>query len=104
MRQVGPGYVFNRVANTTAPLALILTLPADTTQEFIVQAVNHNLQSVPSDPVAITIPPAISAPAAETKRSAASAPAVAAGPASKSNGNAKANGNGDAVATARAQR
>lgn len=70
MRVVGPGYTFQLVASTTEPLAIIAPVPPGVMVEIIVQAVNGNLQSVSSDPVAIEMPllatVAKEAPATET--------------------------------------
>ncbi len=69
---------------------MINPVPPGATVEIIVQAVNDNLQSIPSDPVGITIPPAIAAAAAPLEaevRAAAEIPAVI-----PPNGNGSGNG------------
>jgi hypothetical protein len=100
MRQVGPGFTYRLVASTVDPLANIAVAPG-TMVEIIVQAVNDNLQSVPSDPFLLTIPAAdaavaeVAPPAAPTV--AELAPLVAIQP--NGNGKAKTNGNGSRAVT-----
>ncbi|MDQ6624395.1 MAG: hypothetical protein M3Y86_13040, partial [Verrucomicrobiota bacterium] len=50
MRIVGVQGDYQLAASTTEPIATVAT-PADAAVEFIVQAVNGNRQSVPSEPV-----------------------------------------------------
>jgi hypothetical protein len=93
MRTVGPGNTFQLVASTTEPLALITPVPVGTMVEIIVQAVNDGLQSVASDPVAITIPAGESAApnaASVPHEEAELAPLLAITP--KTNGNSNGNG------------
>ena len=99
MRQVGPGFTYQLVASTTELLANIQVAPG-TMVEIIVQAVNDNLQSVPSEPFVLTVPAAVEAPVAEAKPAVAAplffepAPSVATQPGSNGNGKGKTNGNG----------
>ncbi|HEY1584001.1 MAG TPA: hypothetical protein VGF73_12975 [Chthoniobacterales bacterium] len=95
MRQVGPGYTYELKASATAPLANI-EVPPGTMLEIIVQAVNDNLQSVPSDPYFLTVPiadtPLEKATPAEAATADELAPLAAIQP--NGNGKAKTNGNG----------
>lgn len=99
MRQMGPGNVFRLIASTVDPLAMIQPVPAGATVEIMAQAVNDNLQSVASDPVAMVIPavevsataPAVTGPATVELASLA---------ANQPNGNGKAKRTG-ATGTAR---
>ncbi len=95
LRVVGPGNVFYLAASKVDPLAIIQPVPLGETVEIIVQAVNDNLQSVASDPVAIVIPP-IAAQVAEVKAAAVPGGAeLVTITATAPNGNGKANANGN---------
>jgi hypothetical protein len=90
MRQVGPGFTYELVASTVEPMARIRPVAPGITVEIIVQAVNDDLQSVPSDSVLITMPPVAAQPV-EAQATEAT-PLAATVPNGNGNGSAKGNG------------
>jgi hypothetical protein len=86
-RVAGSGLPFELIARSTLPLAKTAPMPAGTTLEIMVQAVNGGSQSVPSDSIIFTVPTA-AAPA----EPAATRPAEITAPVNGNGSNGHANG------------